>query len=122
MTSHAAAFPYLTKPIAPGLRLDQPTTSDPTARMSIRDLAVANYSNGLTIWIYRADKDTARNAVLHRLDQILSPGYFRDACDMFARGDQIHVAAVNGGALLYVAEAREGCVRVMVMSAVCDVA
>ena len=58
---------------------------------SVRNLSVHAYSNGNTVWGYRA-RD-------HPLTDIDAPGYFNDAADMLSAGDVIFVHLPDGAAM-----------------------
>lgn len=66
--------------------------SKPMAPFVIRDLSVLAYSNGFTLWHYKAKSIT----------DLLSSNYFGDSADMMSAGDHIHVSAPDGAALLNV--------------------
>jgi hypothetical protein len=87
--------------------------------MSIRDLSVLMCAAGFTRWhmMLRPDEHTG---TAHRMRDVTLPGYFNDATDMMAAGDMIDVSAQDGGATLYVTEARRSpdSVRVRVMCSV----
>ena len=61
---------------------------------SLRNLSVLAYSNGFTLWLYRA--------TLEDRSSLVSAGFFDDAGDMLAEGDMILVSTVQGGLLLSV--------------------
>lgn len=75
-----------------------------------KDLSVAWYANGHTGWHYTTADTTA---------QVLAPGYFNAAADMFRTGDTItcntDTADKPACMLLHVAEAKSGVVTVEVM-------
>jgi hypothetical protein len=79
--------------------------SKPAAPFAIRDLSVLAYANGFTLWHYK----------LARIADVLSPNFFRDAADMMAAGDHVHVSAPEGGAVLAVTHVDEAAVAVKVL-------
>lgn len=60
--------------------------------ISIRNLSIAVYTNGWTLWHYRADQIA---------DAMVST-FWNDAEPMLKNGDHISVSAPDGGATLYV--------------------
>lgn len=92
------------------------TPAVPAPRLSIRDLASMGYAVGHTHWAYMC-RPRCRTGVAHRFDDVLTPGYFNDACETLAAGDMIDVVAHDGGGILYVTQARirPDLVRVKVM-------
>lgn len=66
---------------------------------AIRDLYVASYAGGFTLWNYQH-----RNGLL---DDVMPPGFFNDAGDMFEVGDMILVTAKDGGRILVVIQTGE---------------
>lgn len=66
----------------------------PRVLVSIRDLAVLNYSHGFTQWLIKPGG--------HTMSEVTAPGYFDDACDMLAVGDHISVSGERFGGILMV--------------------
>ena len=58
---------------------------------AIRNLAVASYAQGFTVWVYSATSAT-------RAD-VEQTGFFNQAIDMMGPGDHIHVHAPTWGGL-----------------------
>ena len=58
---------------------------------AIRDLSVLAYAQGFSLWLYKHSGPVA---------DVREPGFFNDACTVFAHGDHIHIKALDGGALL----------------------
>lgn len=75
--------------------------------VALRDLSKSVYSNGWTLWHYRAD----------RIDDVLAPPFWADAT-MLKRGDHIAVSAEDGGATLYVGRCGVVVMAAVVMAAV----
>ncbi|MGB8275639.1 MAG: hypothetical protein WCF16_10270 [Alphaproteobacteria bacterium] len=63
-----------------------------------RELNVIGYTNGFTLWHYRAE----------RAEECLEPGFFDSASDMLCAGDLVLASGPGGAAQLYVAEVVEG--------------
>jgi hypothetical protein len=70
-------------------------TKEPTM-FAIRNLSVLSYAQGFTFWHYRAG-DTP-------LDDMLRPGFFNAATDMFPVGDIMLISGAFGGAQVCVVE------------------
>jgi hypothetical protein len=66
---------------------------------AVRNLNVLAYTNGFTLWHYRADRNN--------LEEVKAPGFFNAAADMMATGDMIMVSAEDGAAFVSVLP-REG--------------
>lgn len=62
---------------------------------AIRNLCVVGYTNGFTLWHYKAGKDT--------ITDVVAENYFHNASDMFATGDVIIIHAHDGVTQRYVA-------------------
>lgn len=75
----------------------------------IRNLSVVSYSNGFTLWHYKAGIDYLFN--------IGCVGFFNDASDMMSQGDMILVSSADGGRQLYVTLSDHGCVDTTAMLA-----
>ena len=60
--------------------------------VSFRHLSVLAYAQGFTLWHYRTDKP----------GEVLAPGFFNDAVDMLAVGDQITASGAGGMHILWV--------------------
>lgn len=71
-------------------------------QFEMRDLGVYAYTNGLTIWAYKAGTIP--------LAAIKTPGFFADAAAMMARGDMIMVSSDEGGTIRFVIRADDGVV------------
>ena len=78
------------------------TDPKPAPRMAVRNLKVLAYTEGFTLWFYKAGVST--------LADVQGAGFFDDASDMFARGDMVLVCASDGGAALFVAAIADGVV------------
>lgn len=59
---------------------------------TIRNLAVLNYSQGFTLWLYRLDGVPLADA--------LAPGFFAAARDLLAPGDMIAISGRDGSAAM----------------------
>lgn len=65
--------------------------------MVFRNLAVASYAQGFTIWTYICDD----------LEKALAPDYFLSACDMLRENDLMIIRAKRGVTQRYVAHCTE---------------
>lgn len=79
-------------------------SADPS--VIIRNLSVLAYAQGFTLWHYRLGKvaldgQQTPNTVLER-------GFWHDAADMLAVGDQIIVSGAHGAVTLHVASTDNG--------------
>jgi len=63
------------------------------ATLKLRNLAVLSYAQGFTHWHYRHDS---------AMVEVLQPGFFSPATDMFAQGDRIIVSGIYGSVDLHV--------------------
>lgn len=61
---------------------------------AIRNLSVLAYAQGFTLWHYRAGAA--------RIAEIIAPGFFNAATDMFAVGDMVLISAIDGGTVVCV--------------------
>jgi hypothetical protein len=62
---------------------------------SLRNLTVIGYCNGFTLWHYKAKPSDT-------LNEICVPGFFADAGDILAPGDQMTISGPNFGANAFV--------------------
>ena len=67
---------------------------------AIRNLSVLAYSQGFTLWHYKAAGQP--------LAQAANDGFFDPAADMLAAGDMLMVSAADGGRILFVTRAVGG--------------
>lgn len=78
-------------------------TTKENPMFAIRDLSVLAYSNGFTLWHYKASNDS--------MAHVGSDDFFVDAGDMMAVGDMVMVSSANGGTQFCVTRADHGSVR-----------
>jgi hypothetical protein len=69
---------------------------------AIRNLSVLAYTQGFTLWHYRAGSTP--------LGKVAEAGFFNDAADMFDTGDMILVSAAEAGRVLFVTGTEGGVV------------
>ena len=74
----------------------------------IRNLSVLAYSNGFTLWHYKAGQE--------RLDKTMANMYFTDADDMLAEGDIIMISASDGARLRCVNRSAHGALELLPVS------
>ena len=75
---------------------------------AIRNLYVLSCAGGFTLWHYKAPA----------VADVIAPGYFDAASDVFRTGDQMHVSAPDGAALIVVSVSGLASVAVQIMSLV----
>lgn len=78
----------LSAPVIPELEKKNPP------EVKLRDLARLSVAIGFTLWRYRAGHDFLR--------EVMAPGYFQAACNIFQVGDVIFAATLDGDAILVV--------------------
>ncbi len=61
---------------------------------AIRNLSVLAYTNGFTLWHYKAAHD--------RLEQVTHEGFFEEAAELLVAGDIVMVSAGDGARVLCV--------------------
>ena len=67
------------------------------SKFTIRDLGVLMYSNGFTLWHFKAGATP--------LSEVATPNFFADAGDMMAVGDMIMVSGERGATIRVVSNA-----------------
>lgn len=63
-------------------------------KANIHNLHVLAYAKGFTLWVYQSKT--------HTKSEIKADGFFDTLSDMFSVGDHIHVAAQDGGEMVWV--------------------
>ena len=63
--------------------------------LAVKRLHVLAYAAGTTLWLYKLDEDELVAAV-H------TPGYFDDAGELIAHGDEVHFSGPDGCAIRWV--------------------
>ncbi len=69
---------------------------------ALRNLSVLAYTNGFTLWHYRAGDDA--------LHAVGTPGYLDAACDMMTAGDMVMASSAEGATMLCVLRSDDGLV------------
>ncbi len=77
---------------------------------AIRNLSVLAYSQGFTLWHYRANVPTLGATLVQpaTAEEIGQPGFFDKAADMLAQGDMLLVSTKDAGKVLFVTAVKGG--------------
>lgn len=62
--------------------------------LATRNLSVLSYAQGFTLWHYKAGADP--------IEDIVAPGFFRDAADLLSPGDLMMISSPHAGRVMLV--------------------
>jgi len=82
-------------PMPPAAISSGGTRGSYSADFTVRNLSVVAYTQGFTLWHYKAPVSDLR--------KILAPGFFTAANDMFSVGDMVLISARDGGSVAFIA-------------------
>ena len=90
---------HLPLPSTPAIRTSKMTFAPPRPTFLARNLAVLNYAQGFTFWLYRHPGALA---------ECEAPGFFNDATETLSHGDLIAIKSLTGTAIRQVEKAETG--------------